>query len=135
MEPRGEQDDNETRHKECWEEQEVNQQAELARRSSLDYQLGHVDAIILTVKNHYDMLSCSSRLTSSGTHIEADKIAEIVQTSERLLLLDERIHECLGRGCLIPPVIIGLARVLVSSLGDEKSEASALHTSGQQGNK
>ena len=81
------------------------------------------------------MLTCSSRLTT-GAHIEADKNSgEVVQMSERLLL-DERIDDNefgnFGRGCLIPPVIIGLARMLVS-LGDEKSEASAIHTSWQQG--
>jgi hypothetical protein len=112
--PRDE-DDNET-HKECWEEQEVNQQAKSNRCSSLDYQLGYVDAITMTARDHdKNVLSCSSRLTS-GTHIEADKIAEVVQTSERLLL-DESIGDKefgnFVRGCLIPPVIIGLAKMLV----------------------
>ena len=56
--------------------------------------------------------------TDYWDHIEADKNAEeVVQMSERLLL-DERIDDKefgnFGRGCLIPPVIISLARMLVS---------------------
>ncbi len=43
--------------------------------------------------------------TDSWTHIEAVKIAEAVDTSERLLLLDKRIDNnfgYFGRGCLLP---------------------------------
>ena len=49
--------------------------------------------------------SCSSILTVELILSEAVKIAEAVDTSERLLLLDKRIDNnfgYFGRGCLLP---------------------------------